>query len=110
MTVLECEKCHNAGANDFTQLDPVTRGLELIQRFKCNKCGHIKEVSSVCSGIALTSLREDYSRDLWSGMRVWYPAGDPNGRYYRTEYAGKTEKDGEVTVHMKLIPEREREE
>ncbi len=47
------------------------------------------------------------SRDLWSGRRVWYPPGDPKGAYYRTEYAGKTEKDGVVTVHMKLIPEEE---
>lgn len=57
ITVLECEKCGQAGANDFTQLDPAVQGDRFIQRFQCNKCGAIKKMEAICSGIALSSLR-----------------------------------------------------
>lgn len=50
-------------------------------------------------------MNDDTSRVLWSGIRFWYPPFDPNGSYYTTKYVGKTEKDGKVTVHMKLILE-----
>jgi hypothetical protein len=50
-------------------------------------------------------VSEDTSKALWDGIRVWYPPFDPNGAYYTTKYVGKTEKDGKVTVHIKLIPE-----
>jgi len=60
MTVLECEKCHNAGANDFTQLDPYSKDGQLFQRFKCNKCGHVKEILAMASGIAMSSLRNTH--------------------------------------------------
>lgn len=56
MTVLECEKCGQSGANDFTQLGPIYRDGQPVQRFRCNKCGHVKEILAIESGIALSSL------------------------------------------------------
>jgi len=55
----------------------------------------------------LKRASEHSSRDLWSGRRIWCPPGDPKGAWYRTEYARKTEKDGIITIHVKLIPEEE---
>ncbi len=49
------------------------------------------------------------SKLLWDDMRVWYPPGDPKGKWYRTRYVEKTNAGATVLVVVQLIPEDERD-
>lgn len=48
---------------------------------------------------------EEIPTSLWNDMRVWYPPGDPQGKWHRTQYVGKKQEGATVTVEVKLIPE-----
>ena len=66
---------------------------------KCIQCG--KEFHGEPKGS---------SSALWNGIHVWYPPGDPKGRYYLTKYKGQKldQKTRTITVEMELIPEGEK--
>jgi len=52
------------------------------------------------------------SKELWSGIPVWWPPQDPKGKPYRTKYVSSKfdPETGIVTVVIELIPARQRTE